>query len=537
MSSPGILYVTMQPKPGLPHAQFHDWYNNEHGPSRLRLPHIFSNGLRYRATDGAEPEFLAVYDVTSMSELETKTYTSLRTNRSPREASTISQVDVGRRFFDLVACREKDGFRPVEMMSDAEAEGLVTVAMEIEVKDTAGAGEMYRKWFEEEHVGLLAKVPGWLRSRLFRTSTLQDDQRMVYLALHDYTPDNGLGGSEQTAASMDTPWRTKVFNDCVASKTRRIYSLIYVFAPAPQDLSSLSNLTPLEAFTSPDTKTTTTPGPDAVIASYITTPDSLCIPYRLEGNPSPTAPTLAFCNSLLTNHHMWDPFIAILKRNRPDLRLLRYDTRGRHAISQPPKSATLTTLTNDLVTLLDTLRIPKLHALIGVSMGGATTLHFALKHPTRLSSFIACDFNCTSTEANTSSWKDRIATAQRNNGAGITTLADATVSRWFHPSTLQKPHVVKWMTDMVAANNVEGFANSCTALWDYDLKSGLEACKVPGLLVVGEADGKGALVKTMEGFRGLVGGEGVRLEIVPDAGHLPMCEAPQAFWEAVQEFL
>jgi hypothetical protein len=98
MAPPGMLYVTMQPRPGLLDAQFHEWYNNEHGPTRLRLPQIFSNGLRYRAIDGAEPTYLASYDVTDMSPLETDTYTTLRANRSPREAETIGQVDVVRTF-------------------------------------------------------------------------------------------------------------------------------------------------------------------------------------------------------------------------------------------------------------------------------------------------------------------------------------------------------------------------------------------------------------------------------------------------------
>ncbi|KAM3517540.1 hypothetical protein NHJ13051_008895, partial [Beauveria bassiana] len=50
MASPGLLYVTMQPRPGLPIAQFHEWYNNEHGPTRLSIPSIFANGFRYQST-------------------------------------------------------------------------------------------------------------------------------------------------------------------------------------------------------------------------------------------------------------------------------------------------------------------------------------------------------------------------------------------------------------------------------------------------------------------------------------------------------
>ncbi|KAM5343105.1 hypothetical protein ACJ41O_014071 [Fusarium nematophilum] len=536
MSTPGSLYVTMKPKPGLSLDQFHEWYNNEHGPTRLRLPQIFSNGLRYKATDGLEPPYLAAYDVTSMSQLETETYLTLRANRSPREAETIGQVDVKRYFWDLVHMKESSQFVPFEKLSDQEAEGIQTTAVDIQLKDVEGAGEQYQKWVIEEHIEMLAKVPGWLRSRVFKTSYLEGQGKTTYFALHDYAKENGQGGKEHKA-SMDTPWRTEVFDKYVASKGRRTYSLFYVFGPAPRELSSLSKLPAAAAFTAASPKITTTPGPNAAIDSYVTATDSLTIPYRLEGNPDPKAPTVAFSNSLLTSLNMWDPFVEILKRERPDLRILRYDTRGRHAVPQPPAAATLDTLADDLLAVLDALRITKLDTLIGVSMGGATTLNFAIKYPERLGKFIACDFNATSSAANTQAWKDRTALAEQDNGEGIKTLAGQTVPRWFHPATMEKADTVKWMTDMVAANSVEGFKYSCTALWDYDLKPKMGGCKVPGLMVVGEGDAKGALVKAMEGFKDLLGDNGAQLQIVPQAGHLPMCEDPQAYWEAVKGYL
>ncbi|KAF4963563.1 hypothetical protein FSARC_8433 [Fusarium sarcochroum] len=534
MSPPGNLYVTMQPKPGLSLDQFHEWYNNEHGPTRLRLPQIFSNGLRYKATDGQEPTYLAAYDVTSMSQLETETYLTLRANRSPREAETIGQVDVKRYFWDLVHSKESSQFTPLEKLSDQEAEGIQTTAVTIELKDVEGAQEEYQKWLVEEHIPMLAKVPGWLRSRVYKTSYLEGQSKTTFLALHDYAKENGQGGEEHKA-SMDTPWRTQVFDKYVASKGRRTYSLFYVFGPAPRELSSLSKLSSTAAFTSPDSKQSTTPGPNAHIDSFITTSDSLTIPYRLEGNPDPKAPTVAFSNSLLTSLHMWDPFVEILKCERPDLRILRYDTRGRHSVPQPPVAATVDHLTDDLREVIDALRITKLHTLIGVSFGGVTTLNFAIKYPERLEQFIACDFNPTSSAANTQAWKDRTVIAEEDNGKGIEKLAVQTVQRWFSPST--NADAVKWMTEIAATNNVEGFKYSNTALWDYDLKPKMGGCKVRGLFVVGEEDAKGALVKAMDASRGLLGDNGAELKIVPQTGHLPMAENPQAFWEAVREFL
>ncbi|KAK1625737.1 Alpha/Beta hydrolase protein [Colletotrichum phormii] len=537
MAPPGMLYVTMQPKPELAIEQFHEWYNNEHGPTRLRLPQIFTNGLRYRANDGKEPTYLASYDVTDMSHLETPTYTTLRANRSAREAETIGQVAVTRYFFDLVIEQKAPLFIPIEQLSDEEAEGIELVAIETTLKDESDEAE-FKKWYDEEHIPMLSKVPGWLRTRLLKISSIGDGvgSKTTFFVLHDYARTNGLGGPEHKASTA-TPWAAEMVKK-VAGMNRRTYSLFYVFGPASRDLENLAKL-PASAstFTAPDGKTTTVPGKDEAIDSYITAEDQLSIPYKLEGNTSPKAPTVAFCNSLLTSLHMWDPVVKILKEQRPDLRILRYDTRGRHAIPAPPVPATLDLLASDLRTVLDALRIPKLHALIGVSMGGATTTNFALKYPNRLKKFIACDFNSTSSAANTQAWKDRIAVAEENSGAGIAKLAEQTVGRWFHPATMEKESVVKGMTEMVATNNVEGFRYSCQALWDYDLRPALGSCQAPGLLVVGDGDGKGALVKAMEGFKGSLGDHGAELKIVPNAGHLPMWESPAAFWEAIQAFL
>ncbi len=536
----------MQPSPGLQLGQFHEWYNNEHGPTRLRIPQIFANGLRYRATDGQEPTFLASYDVTSMPLLETETYTSLRANRSPREAKTIGQVDVKRYFWDLVSTDQAPLFMPIEKLTDSEAEGLILVAAELSLKDTADSEAEVRRWYEEEHAEMLSKVPGWLRSRLFRTSSLEAGRPISFLILSEYAKGTGPGGDGHKNATA-TPRAQDVPPKHAALVSRRSYSLFYVFGPAPRDLENLSQLERSKsAFRSADSRTFTTNDPAPSITSYVTTRDGLSIPYLLEGNPDPGAPTIAFCNSLLTSLHMWDPLVAILKARRPQYRVLRYDARGRHDVPSPPVPATMDMLADDLGQLLAALRIPRLRALVGVSMGGATALRFALGHPDRLDRFVACDFNAASSPANTGAWRDRIAVAEappapEDGSPGIARLAAQTVRRWFHPATAEGPGgagVVRWMEEMVAANDVRGFRYGCQALWDYDMRARMADCEVPGLLVAGEGDGGGALVRAMEGFRGNLGrAGGADLAIVPGAGHLPMCENPEGFWAAIEKWV
>jgi pimeloyl-ACP methyl ester carboxylesterase len=77
----------------------------------------------------------------------------------------------------------------------------------------------------------------------------------------------------------------------------------------------------------------------------------------------------------------------------------------------------------------------------------------------------------------------------------------------------------------------EGFRQNSLALSDYDLRPKVGEIKVPGLLVVGDGDGK--LPEAMSKF----GIENTRLEVIPGAGHLPMLENHEAFMEAIGKFL
>ena len=49
----GIFYVYTEPG-SVDEAEFHDWYDNEHGPARLTVPGVGS-AYRYRALDDQKP--------------------------------------------------------------------------------------------------------------------------------------------------------------------------------------------------------------------------------------------------------------------------------------------------------------------------------------------------------------------------------------------------------------------------------------------------------------------------------------------------
>jgi hypothetical protein len=151
--TPGILYVTMQPKAssGLTDAEFHDWYQNEHGPTRLRVP-FFENGFRYRANDlppsEEAPEWMAVYDVTDMDELTKDTYLRLRDQpvKSKREADTMAKIKVDRKCYDFVEEMKSENFEVLEKVEN-EGKGNVIVAVFLSLHEGQDKKDELDKWY------------------------------------------------------------------------------------------------------------------------------------------------------------------------------------------------------------------------------------------------------------------------------------------------------------------------------------------------------------------------------------------------------
>lgn len=90
------------------------------------------------------------------------------------------------------------------------------------------------------------------------------------------------------------------------------------------------------------------------------------------------APVIVFSNSLGTDHGMWQPQVAALTDH---YQVVTYDTRG-HGMSRVIEQSTLQNLAEDVVDILDALRIDKAH-FCGISMGGITGLYLAIHHSDR----------------------------------------------------------------------------------------------------------------------------------------------------------
>src|SRR4051812_43814744 len=143
------------------------------------------------------------------------------------------------------------------------------------------------------------------------------------------------------------------------------------------------------------------------------------------------APWLVFSNSLATDLTMWDQQAAEFSAS---FRVLRYDQRGHGKTEAPAGRYTFDILIADALALMDALKITQAN-FCGLSMGGATALGLAQRHPDRISRAIVCDSGCASTPQSAQQWEERIAVAQKS---GMETLTEPTLTRWFPPEVIAK---------------------------------------------------------------------------------------------------
>ena len=548
----GILFVTMQPHQELPTEQFHDWYNNEHGPTRLRLP-FFTNGFRYICTNPPQggpddvPEWMAIYDIKDMDMLAQEPYLRLRDPpvKSQRESGTMAKINVVRKLYDFVESRESKEFKKLETVG-CEGEGNVMMAVALNLYPGADKKAELDKWYRQEHIEMMSKVPGWRRTRRYVTSSVDSRSAVEYLALHEFSPQNGIGGPE-FEATVQTPWAVNVISNVVKQKRMAFYDLYYTFGLAPRYLDP--NLSSWELSDPESSKSRTTPvspGGAGAIESWVTTSDGVELPYRLEGSPDPHAPLILLHNAILVTYGIWDGFIASFF-SRPEnrkYRIVRFNTRGRSS-RFGTKPVTVDVLASDVIAILDALRVQKAAAVIGVSLGGATVLNTALKYPERVGAFVSCDTSSRSPAGNSKAWGERIAVAEKESASSLAgepvvgeQLAEMTARRWFVKESYDGGAMEKRCAEvkgMVATNSLAGFKKSVEALFEYDLTTEMKSSRVRGAFIVGGSDG--VLPATMKEMASAFGENGAGYTVIDGAGHLPMVEKPQEFAHSVTKFL
>ncbi|TFY57245.1 hypothetical protein EVJ58_g7141 [Rhodofomes roseus] len=229
MAPGAFLLVFSEPGPDVAQDEYHDWYEHEHIPLRVNTP-TFLNWTRWKAVDGEKPNYGASYDLESYEATQKAPYTTLAETRSEREKDILRRIQVlDKRHYELM----EGSSHPALYEATKPAPYVVFVSLGFKQEYE----EEFNKWYDEEHIPMLAKAPGWIRIRRFvlkdwiRTGVEgQKGQKEPpkYLAVHEWQSMDGFQSAEYKAA-MSTPWRERVMQG-VVSKERRVMGLLRVCA-------------------------------------------------------------------------------------------------------------------------------------------------------------------------------------------------------------------------------------------------------------------------------------------------------------------
>ncbi|GAC96839.1 hypothetical protein PHSY_004423 [Pseudozyma hubeiensis SY62] len=231
-SDSGLLLVFMEPGAAVTLPEFHTWYDEEHVPLRIQRFTTFRSATRYAVTSTAltptgvnnapDSTWGAFYTISDNSVFADSSYTSLRSERSEREAELFTRLAiVDRRIYRLEYDSDSDETITVDRtklglaIQTEQATPTYIVTNSIDMIDSASQEE-YNKWFAEEHIPMLAKVKGWRRSRRFTlidagvNGTGKSGEEVVpkCLGLHEW--DEAPEEEEQYRVACGTKWRKDV---------------------------------------------------------------------------------------------------------------------------------------------------------------------------------------------------------------------------------------------------------------------------------------------------------------------------------------
>lgn len=231
-----------------------------------------------------------------------------------------------------------------------------------------------------------------------------------------------------------------------------------------------------------------------------------------------------FANSLGTDLRVWDALLPLLPAG---LRIVRYDKRGHGLSDATPAPYAMDRLVADAEAVCGGLGLRDV-TFVGLSIGGLIGQGLAAKRPDLVRALVLMD---TAAKIGTAQmWQDRI---DAITAGGVEALADPILERWFTPAfRAANPGFALWR-NMLTRTSVAGYTGCCAAIAGADLTDSTRALRLPVLAMAGDADGSTPpdLVRATADLCG------ADFHVIPDAGHIPCVEQPQATARLLADFL
>lgn len=252
--------------------------------------------------------------------------------------------------------------------------------------------------------------------------------------------------------------------------------------------------------------------------------NGIVVHYQVLGRSD--GPVIVLINSLGSDLRIWQEVVPTFADR---FRVVLYDKRGHGLSDAPPAPYNIDNHTDDLLALLDNLGIEKA-SFVGLSVGGMIAQRMAMRAPHRVQSITLC---CTAAKIGTAeTWAERIAAVE---AGGIEPIADSVLQRWFTPRfhETRADDLAGWR-NMLVRTPAHGYAGTCAAIRDADLRPDASRITMPTLCVAGDQDGS-TPADVVRGTADLI--PGARFALIEGAGHIPCLEKPAVLSGLINQHL
>ncbi|GEM_PF-33308 len=268
--------------------------------------------------------------------------------------------------------------------------------------------------------------------------------------------------------------------------------------------------------------------------AQLTTPDGVALHYEEHGS----GPPILFIHEFAGDHRSWQPQVRHFSRS---YRCITYNARGYPPSDVPtdPGAYSMDIAVADAVAVLDHLDVGRAHV-VGISMGGFTTVHLGLRHPDRTLSLTVAGAGYGAQPERQQAFRDECEVIAR---AFETEGAQTVAVRYSQgPARVQfqnkDPHGWAEFAAQLGEHSSTGSALTMRGVQMgrpslYDLTGELAALTVPTLIITGDED-EGCLEPDLMLKRTI---PSAGLLVVPRTGHTVNLEEPALFNGVVGDFL
>lgn len=240
-----------------------------------------------------------------------------------------------------------------------------------------------------------------------------------------------------------------------------------------------------------------------------------------------SGPDLVVVHSLLADRTAFDAVVPALARR---YRVTLVNLPGFHGSKAVP--AGVANYAAFLDRAFDAFAIVPNAALLGNGFGGTVALAFAQAHAGRVGRLVLCDVAAAFPEEGKQAFR---VMAEKVQAGGLGEIATIAANRVYHAAYVAaRPEAIEERKRVLLAIEPAAFVAACRSLVDCDLTPGLAAMRVPTLVMFGALDQATPPPLNRIIAAGIAGAQVIEL---PDCGHCPPLEKPDAFLAAVRDFL